>query len=101
MEFGKCMGGIWLERNLPEFVSHIFGLVSNPRTAPSHVDAVYARRCVLFILRSLIGGILSEKAQVTAAKEICQVIVKQMNIVGKEYGIGSSEQKSCRLLTNI
>ena len=82
MEFGQSMGGMWLERNLPEFLNHVLGLVANPRASPTHVDAVYARKCVLFILRSLIGGILGEKAQISAAKEICQVVIKQMNTLG-------------------
>lgn len=84
VEFGKCMTGLWIERNMNEFLNHIFSLVSNPRTAQTHVDAVYARKCVQFVLRSLIGGILSEKAQIAAAKEICQVIVRQMAIMGKK-----------------
>ena len=76
------MTGIWLGANMGEFLTHIFSLVSNPRTAQTHVDAVYARKCVQFILRSLIGGILSEKAQIATAKEICQVIMKQMTLSG-------------------
>ena len=76
------MGSIWLEHNLQEFLAHTFGLASNPKAAPSHVDAVYARKCVLFILHALIGGILGDKSQITAAKEICQVIIKQMTLVG-------------------
>ena len=82
VEFIREMGGPWLERNLAEFLSHVLGLVGNPRACPSHVDAVYARKCVLFILRSVIGGVLGEKAQIAAAKEICQVVVKQMNAIG-------------------
>ena len=76
------MGSIWLERHTSEWLNHILYLVSNPKAAPSHVDAVYARKCVLFILNSLIGGIMSEKAQIAAAKEICAVIVRQMNALG-------------------
>ena len=83
VEFVKCLGGVWLERNINEFLNHILNLVTNPRACPTHVDAVYARKCVLFILRSVIGGILSEKAQIAAAKEICQVVIRQMNVLGK------------------
>ena len=83
MEFVRCMVWLWLERNIAELLGHVLGLVSNPRACPTHVDAVYARKCVNFILRSVIGGILSEKAQITAAKEICQVIIRQMNALGK------------------
>ena len=95
MEFVRCMGWLWLERNIGEFLSHVLGLVSNPRACPTHVDAVYARKCVNFILRSVIGGILSEKAQLTAAKEICQVIIRQMNALGKFLSI--SEMKAIYL----
>jgi len=76
------MGGVWLERNMSEMLAHMFGLVYNPRVSVFHVDAVYARKCVIFMLRSLIGGLLSERAQIAAAKEICVVIVKQMNNIG-------------------
>jgi len=82
VEFGRCMGGVWLERNMSEMLSHMFSLASNPRASVFHVDAVYARKCVMFMLRSLIGGLLGERAQIAAAKEICLVIVKQMNTLG-------------------
>lgn len=83
MEFIKCMGGLWLERNISTFLNHILDLVANPRATPTHVDAVYARKCVSFVMRSVIGGLLGEKAQIAAAKEICQIIVKQMKAIGK------------------
>ena len=78
------MGGLWLERNISVFLNHVLDLVANPRATPTHVDAVYARKCVSFIIRSVIGGMLGEKAQIAAAKEICLVIVKQMKLVGEE-----------------
>lgn len=64
------------------FLNHVLDLVASPKSTPTHVDAVYARKCVLFIIRSSIGGLLGEKAQIAAAKEICQIIVKQMNAAG-------------------
>jgi len=67
---------------MSEMLNHMFSLASNPRASVFHVDAVYARKCVMFMLRSLIGGLLSERAQIAAAKEICLVIVKQMNMLG-------------------
>lgn len=77
------MGGLWLERNISTFLNHILDLVANPRATPTHVDAVYARKCVSFVMRSVIGGLLGEKAQIAAAKEICQIIVKQMKAIGR------------------
>ena len=71
-----------MEHNMSEMLNHMFSLASNPRASVFHVDAVYARKCVMFMLRSLIGGFLGERAQIAAAKEICLVIVKQMNSLG-------------------
>lgn len=62
-------------------LSHVLCLVSNPKAASSHVDAVYSRKCVNFILRSLLGKMLGEKAQLSACKEIAQIIVKEMNSI--------------------
>ncbi|CAH1791410.1 unnamed protein product [Owenia fusiformis] len=91
LEFLKCMGGLWLERNISEFLTHVVYLVANPRATPTHVDAVYARKCVQFILRNAIGGQLSEKAQIAAAREISQMIVKEMNATAEvEKPIGES-----------
>ncbi|XP_060553128.1 HEAT repeat-containing protein 5B-like isoform X2 [Ruditapes philippinarum] len=93
VEFIKCMGGLWLERNISTFLNHVLELVANPRATPTHVDAVYARKCVSFIIRSVIGGLLGEKAQIAAAKEICQIIIKQMNFVG-EASADAAESKA-------
>lgn len=73
------MGVQWLERNLTTFLTHILDLVANPKVASSHVDAVYSRKCISFILHSVLGKMLSEKAQSSSCKEIVHIIVKQMN----------------------
>ncbi|KAK7901966.1 hypothetical protein WMY93_018735 [Mugilogobius chulae] len=53
----------------------------HPRATQTHVEAVYSRRCVSFMLRATLGGLLGEKAQIAAGKEICQAISKQMRAV--------------------
>lgn len=80
------LGGQWLERNFATFLSHVLDLVSHPKATQTHVEAVYSRRCVSFMLRATLGGLLGEKAQIAAGKEICQAIGKQMRAVGKEDG---------------
>lgn len=62
-------------------LSHILYLVANPKAASSHVDAVYSRKCINFILRSVLGKMLGEKAQCVACKEIAQIIVEEMNTI--------------------
>ncbi|XP_047207072.1 HEAT repeat-containing protein 5B isoform X1 [Girardinichthys multiradiatus] len=84
--FVTTLGGQWLERNFAKFLSHVLDLVSHPRATQTHVEAVYSRRCVSFMLRATLGGLLGEKAQIAAGKEICQAISKQMRAVGKEDG---------------
>ncbi|ERE68132.1 HEAT repeat-containing protein 5B isoform 1 [Cricetulus griseus] len=92
--FVTALGGQWLERSFATFLSHVLDLVSHPRATQTHVDAVYSRRCVSFILRATVGSLLGEKAQIAAAKEICQAIGKQMKAVEAVVNDTSSENKS-------
>ncbi|XP_030374893.1 HEAT repeat-containing protein 5B isoform X2 [Scaptodrosophila lebanonensis] len=79
--FVQFMGSVWLERNLGIFLAHVLDLVANPKAACSHVDAVYSRKCINFILRSTIGKMLGEKAQSAACKELIHLVAKQMNSI--------------------
>ncbi|KAJ8688360.1 hypothetical protein QAD02_024155 [Eretmocerus hayati] len=79
--FVQILGSLWLERNLGALVVHVLDLVANPKAASSHVDAVYSRKCINFILRGTIGKLLGEGAQAAACKEIAHVILKQMNSI--------------------
>uniref|UniRef100_A0A8C5FLQ4 HEAT repeat containing 5B n=1 Tax=Gadus morhua TaxID=8049 RepID=A0A8C5FLQ4_GADMO len=79
--FVTTLGGQWLERNFATFLSHVLDLVSHPRATQTHVEAVYSRRCVSFMLRATLGGLLGEKAQIAAGMELCQAIGKQMRAV--------------------
>ena len=63
-----------MERNLSTIAKHILELVAHPKTTQSHIDAVYARKCVGFIFRSVFGKLLGESAQFVAAKHLCQLI---------------------------
>ncbi|KAJ7407842.1 hypothetical protein BTVI_61674 [Pitangus sulphuratus] len=82
--FVSTLGAQWLERNFSAFLCHILDLVSqsHPKAVQSPVDAIGCRRCVSFILRATVGGLLGEKAQIAAAKEICQAIWKLKKVVG-------------------
>lgn len=83
MVFISTLGGAWLEANFTSLLSLLMELVSHTRATQSTVDAICCRRCVSFILRASVGSLLGEKAQIAAAKEICQTISKQKNAVGK------------------
>ncbi|XP_058806084.1 HEAT repeat-containing protein 5B isoform X2 [Phymastichus coffea] len=79
--FVQMLGSTWLERNVSTLVAHVLDLVANPKAASSHVDAVYSRKCINFMLRGTIGKLLGEGAQAAACKEIAHVILKQMNSI--------------------
>ncbi|XP_075445876.1 HEAT repeat-containing protein 5B-like isoform X3 [Ascaphus truei] len=91
--FVTTLGGEWLERNFATFLSHVLDLLSHPRATQTHVEAVYSRRCVSFILRATVGSLLGEKAQNAAAKEICQAISKQMKSVEAVVNDANNENK--------
>ncbi|CAH2250081.1 HEAT repeat-containing 5B [Pelobates cultripes] len=92
--FVTALGGQWLERNFATFLSHVLELVSHPRATQTHVEAVYSRRCVSFILRATVGSLLGEKAQNAAAKEVCQAISKQMKSVEAVVNDTNNENKA-------
>ncbi|KAM3606450.1 uncharacterized protein V6R79_016443 [Siganus canaliculatus] len=92
--FVTTLGGQWMERNFATFLSHVLDLVSHPRATQTHVEAVYSRRCVSFMLRATLGGLLGEKAQIAAGKEICQAISKQMRAVEAVVNDISGENKA-------
>ncbi|XP_031729761.1 HEAT repeat-containing protein 5B isoform X2 [Anarrhichthys ocellatus] len=92
--FVTTLGGQWLERNFATFLSHVLDLVSHPRATQTHVEAVYSRRCVSFMLRATLGGLLGEKAQIAAGKELCQAISKQMRAVEAVVNDISGENKA-------
>ncbi|CAF0968829.1 unnamed protein product [Rotaria sordida] len=76
VELALVLGTSWIEQNLSLFINHILELAGNPRSSTSHVDAVYSRKCITFILRSVIGSRLGEKAQFAAAKEYATIITR-------------------------
>ncbi|NXO43796.1 HTR5A protein, partial [Locustella ochotensis] len=93
--FVSTLGAQWLERNFSAFLAHILDLVSqsHPKAIQSPMDAIGCRRCVSFILRATVGGLLGEKAQIAAAKEICQAIWKLKKVVDAAMSDSNLETK--------
>ena len=69
------LGIIWLERNLPSVFGHLLDLLPNLKASSTHMDAVYSRRCVFYILITLSKS-LSEKAQIQAIKVLITILNK-------------------------
>ena len=75
----QTLGSAWLERNISVFLIHLLDLLANPKAITSHMDAVYSRKCVAFVLRSVLGKQLSEKAQLAAIKELVNILNRYLN----------------------
>jgi hypothetical protein len=103
VSFARQLGAVWLERNMFTFIRHLLcdiaavpGRAANAaasttqsvqqHTLPlsgAHLEAVYIRRCVMFVLDMTIGRMLSEKAQTDACKEYGMVVAECMNAIGE------------------
>ncbi len=68
------MGGIWLERHLPLLLSHLLELLCNSKTTSTHVDAVYTRKCIGFVIEHSFNTLLGEPAQLVACNQMCKLI---------------------------
>ena len=76
VEFITEMGGVWLERHLFAIFHHILELVASPKTTSTHIDSVYARKCVSFILNTCVSRLLGESAQLLATKHLCKLVTQ-------------------------
>ncbi|KAM4013424.1 HEAT repeat-containing protein 5A isoform 4-T4 [Anomaloglossus baeobatrachus] len=93
--FISTLGGHWLSRNVPVLVAHLLDIVSHQKATPTAVEAACTRRCVSYILRATLGELLGEKAQLEAAREMCDIIKKLMRSVDAMLGDGNMETRPC------
>lgn len=79
--FLQEMGVKWVTKYLAGVLIHILELGASQKSDHTHIDAVYARKCVSFILHSILSTMLPERTQLQAVKELCKIITKQMNSI--------------------
>uniref|UniRef100_A0A672QC35 HEAT repeat-containing protein 5A n=1 Tax=Sinocyclocheilus grahami TaxID=75366 RepID=A0A672QC35_SINGR len=91
--FVSILGGTWLETHFSCLLSLLMEWVSHARATQYPADAVSCRCCASFILRATLGTLLGEKAQIAAAKEICQLISKQKRVVDAALHEGNLEAR--------
>ncbi|XP_073682977.1 HEAT repeat-containing protein 5A isoform X1 [Garra rufa] len=91
--FVSILGGAWLETHFSCLLSLLMAWVSHTRATQNLPDAVSCRCCVSFILRATLGTLLGEKAQIAAAKEICQLVSKQKRVVDAALHEGNMETR--------
>ena len=55
--------------------------VASQKATSTHTDTVHSRKCVSFILNSILCGMLWERSQFQAVKEPCKIISKQTDSI--------------------
>nr|CAB3252346.1 HEAT repeat-containing protein 5B-like [Phallusia mammillata] len=94
VEFVRELGTEWLERHLAVFLNKVLDIVAQPKATSTHVEAVYSRRCVSFILQSTLGAILGESQQQAAIRQLCQIVTKHMATVDTFNNEGNNPNSS-------
>ena len=78
------MGSVWWENNASLLINHFLELPIHPKSSTSHVESVFSRRCVSYIITSSAEK-LSEKSQGQVIKELVKIIVKHgCSLVSKD-----------------
>lgn len=92
--FFKELGSQWVVNNLTYTVSHLLDLLSNSKSTPSHVEAVYSRKCISFVMECLINSLLGEASQLEIAKILIISVHKQMSALSKSENSSVSDLQS-------
>ncbi|XP_078491480.1 HEAT repeat-containing protein 5B-like [Ciona intestinalis] len=92
VEFVRELGSDWLQKNVSTFLNKVLEMVAQPKASVSHVDAVYSRRCITFILRSTLGAMLGEPQQQVAVLELCRIISKQTSYLDANVSDNSNQE---------
>ena len=97
--FFKEMNNPWVVNNLNYIVSNLLDLLSNSKATPSHVEAVYSRKCISFVMDSLINSLLGEASQLEIAKILIIAVHKQMENLNKSDSSLSDAQSSQHIIS--
>ncbi|KAK4469677.1 hypothetical protein MN116_007205 [Schistosoma mekongi] len=95
IEFIVEMGPLWFESNLSTILTHLLNLLLIPRATPTHVEAIYARQCIHYLLGTVFRHLLSESIQLVAISELIKILVFHLkylqNLHVNEYSINSGD----------
>ncbi|TNN08810.1 HEAT repeat-containing protein isoform 2 [Schistosoma japonicum] len=95
IEFIVEMGPLWFESNLSTILTHLVNLLLIPRATPTHVEAIYARQCIHYLLGTVFRHLLSESIQLVAISELIKILVFHLqylqNLHVNEYSMNSGD----------
>jgi len=60
-------------KHLSIVTKHVLDLLASPKTTSNHIDAVYSRKCISFILKTIFRRLFGEPLQIVAARELLLV----------------------------
>ena len=83
----QTLGPAYLETNIRVILSHVLELANNTKSGSSHTESVCCRNCVVFILSTVLGRMLREKAQLAACKELVTILAKSSAAADKEESL--------------
>ncbi|GMS80555.1 hypothetical protein PENTCL1PPCAC_2730, partial [Pristionchus entomophagus] len=85
VEFIRSCGARWLERSSGVLSKHVLtlaakcGTLAYTNSSAQQSEAVFMRSCLSFILRSTLGAMLGEAAQLAAAKQLGVLLTEHIN----------------------
>ncbi|VDP00015.1 unnamed protein product [Schistosoma curassoni] len=89
------MGPLWFETNLSTILTHLVNLLLVPRATPTHVEAIYARQCIQYLLGTVFRHLLSESIQLVAISELIKILVYHLqylqNLHVNEYSVNDGD----------
>uniref|UniRef100_A0A094ZDV1 HEAT repeat-containing protein 5B n=1 Tax=Schistosoma haematobium TaxID=6185 RepID=A0A094ZDV1_SCHHA len=95
IEFIVEMGPLWFETNLSTILTHLVNLLLVPRATPTHVEAIYARQCIQYLLGTVFRHLLSESIQLVAISELIKILIYHLqylqNLHVNEYSMNDGD----------
>ncbi|TPX44962.1 hypothetical protein SeMB42_g03131 [Synchytrium endobioticum] len=71
------LGFLFVETNYSLIVKHILDLSANPKLSSSRREVIFMRQLCEFMLRDVVGKMLSESGQVNAVRELTNMYLKK------------------------
>ena len=95
----KGFGPDWLEKNLLFVLHHLLALLAIPAITSSPTEAMYSRKCVSFVVESVLKANLDENERKQAITGLSKVVSKyctSVDVAGSEHVLACAlEQMGC------
>eukprot|EP00039_Didymoeca_costata_P007296 m.98322 g.98322 ORF g.98322 m.98322 type:complete len:1851 (+) comp13631_c1_seq1:176-5728(+) len=99
LEYYKCLGAPWVERNIKNVLNTLFGILSQPKiTGGSPIEGLCARNCALYIIVRVLGRNQGEKGRTATVQELSALVQKLLELPpGSKEGAQNDLVLTCSL----